>query len=279
MDRVEDKPVKIDVDSVLRQRAQGVRRFMPRVFVKWIEKIICQDDLNYLLAHNHGKRDAEFCEGVLADLNVSLELRGCLPPKEDKRVILVSNHPLGALDGIALIDVLTRHYNCHINFIVNDLLMAVEPLSGVFVPVNKHGRQSRTAKNAVDEAMDRNEPVVIFPAGLCSRRGPGGVIRDLEWKKMFVAKARKYGRDIIPVHFDGRNSSFFYKFAQWRKRLGFKFNIEMVLLPREIFRCRGRHFVISFGKPIPVTSLTGNMAEEAAAIRETVYSLAADSHS
>ena len=275
MENTEDKAINIDIDAVLRQRAPGIRRLMPRILVRSLEKLICQDGLNYLLHHNHGRRDADFCAGILSDLNVEVDVAGHIPETSRKRVLLVCNHPLGALDGIAIIHVLTGIYGCKIRFIVNALLMAVEPLRGVFVPINKHGRQSRGATNAIDEAMAGNEPVVIFPAGLCSRQGPAGEICDLEWKKMFVTKAIRYNRDVIPMHFDGRNSRFFYKFAKWRKRLGLKFNLEMILLPREIFRNRNKRFTLTFGKPIPFGSLTESPAKMAAMIKQTVYNLPA----
>ena len=273
MENIADTPIRIDLDAVLRQRAPGVRKYMPRFVVRSLERLIHQDGLNYLLEHNHGRRDADFCAGVLSDLDVSVDICGPLPDPTHRKVILVSNHPLGALDGISLIDVLSRHYSGNIYFIVNDLLMAVEPLSGVFVPINKHGRQSRDAKMAVDMAMESDCPVVIFPAGLCSRKGKDGKVCDLEWKKMFVAKARQYGRDIVPLHFNGRNSEFFYNFARWRKRLGIKFNLEMVLLPREIFRSRGKRLGVCFGTPISHKSLSADIKAESERIKKTVYSL------
>lgn len=279
MESASDKPIAIDLDAVLRQRMPGVMRFVPRILVRRLEKLICQDDLNYLLSHNHGRRDAKFCEGVMSDLDVKVDVRGPLPDPAHKNVILVCNHPLGALDGIAIIDTLTKIYNSPVHFIVNDLLMAVEPLSGVFVPVNKNGRQSRSATGGVDAAMAGDRPVVIFPAGLCSRRNADGVVCDREWKKTFVVKARKYNRDIIPMHFDGRNSDSFYRFASRRERLGIKFNLEMVLLPREVFRARGSRFTLTFGSPIPCNTLNGVPAEVAQRIKQTVYSLTSPNES
>ncbi len=273
MERAVDKPIAIDLAAVLRERLPGVMRFVPRMIVRRLEKLICQDDLNYLLSHNHGRRDADFCEGVMSDLDVKVDVRGSLPDPAHKKVILVCNHPLGALDGIAIIDTLTKIYNSPVHFIVNDLLMAVEPLSGVFVPVNKNGRQSRSATDGVDAAMAGDRPVVIFPAGLCSRRDTDGVVRDREWKKTFVVKARKYGRDIVPMHFLGQNSDSFYRFAARRERLGIKFNIEMVLLPREVFRARGSRFTLTFGDPISCDKLDGAPADVAQRIKKTVYSL------
>lgn len=273
---MKDEPLKLDIDRILQERAGRYRKFIPKPLVSWLKRTICQDDLNEMLAVNHGKRDGAFCRGVIDHLNVTVEVKGesNLPPIDQRRVLFVSNHPLGGLDGMALIDFVESRYGGPVGFIVNDLLMAIEPLSDTFIPVNKHGAQSRRSLKAVDEAFAGNDPLLIFPAGLCSRTGRDGVVRDLEWQKMFVKKAVEYQRDIIPLFFNGENSPFFYKFAKRRKRLGIKFNIEMIYLPREVFRSRGKHFDILIGKPISWRSLDAkNASDEAERIKQTVYSL------
>ena len=195
-----------------------------------------------------------------------------MPP--NRRVVIVSNHPLGALDGIALIDWVSKIYGPGVKFIVNDLLMAVKPLDNVFLPINKHGKQSRKSSSNIEEVFAGNDPIIIFPAGLVSRKRDEG-IRDLKWQKMFISKAVQYHRDIIPVYFDGKNSPFFYNFAKLRTRVGLKFNIEMIYLPREIFRSRHARFTIVAGKPIPYNRFKGgrNAAIEAKAMKRIVYDL------
>lgn len=271
-----DDILRLDLNAILKQRAPKYYKFIPRFLIRKLERTICQDQLNELLEVNHGKRDAEFCRGVLNHLNVTVDSNNNenLPNVDDRRVLFISNHPLGALDGMALIDFVERHYSGHVGFIVNDLLMALEPLHGTFIPINKHGRQSRKSLAAIDNAFAGNDPLIIFPAGLCSRRGKKGVIKDLEWQKMFVKKAVEYKRDIIPLFFSGENSSFFYKFAKFRTRIGLKFNIEMVYLPKEVFRSKGKHFDIYVGKPISWQSLNAdNARDEAARLKEVVYAL------
>lgn len=269
-------PLEINVGEVLRQRIPRYWRFIPRGLVRWLERTVCQDELNRLLRDNFPRRDADFCRGVLDDLGVTVNFHNLdnLPPKELTRVLFVSNHPLGGLDGMALIDFVRTYYGVAPRFIVNDLLNAVEPLSDTFIPVNKHGAQSREAILRLDEAFASDAPLLMFPAGLVSRRGKKGVVADLEWQKMFVAKARQYGRDIIPLHFYGENSSFFYKFAKFRRRIGLKFNIEMIYLPREVFRSKGKTFDVVVGKPIPHASLDDMPpARKAQQIRQMVYAL------
>lgn len=269
-------PLEINVGEVLRQRIPRYWRFIPRRLVHWLERTVCQDELNRLLRDNFPRRDADFCRGVLDDLGVTVNFHNLdnLPPKELTRVLFVSNHPLGGLDGMALIDFVRTYYGVAPRFIVNDLLNAVEPLSDTFIPVNKHGAQSREAILRLDDAFASDAPLLMFPAGLVSRRGKKGVVADLEWQKMFVAKARQYGRDIIPLHFYGENSSFFYKFAKFRRRIGLKFNIEMIYLPREVFRSKGKTFDVVVGKPIPHASLDDMPpARKAQQIRQMVYDL------
>lgn len=268
--------MRIDIDEVLRTRLPRHYRFIPRFIIRALENMICQDGLNRLLSHNSSKSGVDFCKGVIDDLGVSYNVRGSVAG-DDRRVIFVSNHPLGGLDGMVLADMVSRLYGGvkDVKFVVNDLLTFVEPLRPIFLGVNKHGRQSRESAARLEEAFMGDAPMVMFPAGLVSRRGDDGVIADLRWNKMVVNKAVASKRNIIPLHFGGENSQFFYKFAKLRTRLGLKFNIEMIRLPREVFESAGKTFDIHIGKPIPWKSLmTGNEAQrQADLLREEVYRL------
>ncbi len=274
----QDSPIKIDIRAVLNERLGAGARFVPGFLVRKLEKLICQDRLNALLEHNFPKTGADFCRGVFTDLDVKIEAVNAdrLPPVENRRVIIVSNHPLGGLDGMALIDFFTRRYGGRVMFVVNDLLMAVKPLAPVFLPINKHGRQSRESLAAIDEVMRGDDPVIIFPAGLVSRKlTPIAEIADLEWKKMFVNRAVTFGRDVVPLYFEGENSERFYTTARRRASIGLKFNFEMALLPGEVFNAAGKTFRINCGNVIPWQSLRGGTEAdaEANAIRHIVYDL------
>lgn len=273
-----DSVLRIDIDGVLRTRAAKLRRFMPRFVVKWLERLICQEKLNLMLEKSGHLKDADFCRAVLEYLNITRIIKGAENLPQDAsgwRAIFVCNHPLGGLDGMALIDYLSKKSPTgRVRFVVNDLLMAIEPLRGVFLPVNKHGGQSRDAAEALEDAMSGDDPVIVFPAGLVSRLQEGE-IKDLDWNKMFVNKAQTYQRDVIPMHFSGCNSRFFYKFANLRKRLRIPFNLEMVLLPREVFGNENSIFEITIGERIPHDTLEGGRQGWATAqkIKETVYKL------
>lgn len=277
----DNKPIRIDVGAVIASKLGRRSRYVPPFLVHGIERLIHQDELNALLENNFPRRGADFCEGVLADLGVSLEVRHADRMPASPRCIVVSNHPLGGLDGISMIAWLSRHYGRPVHFVVNDLLMAIEPMSECFVPINKHGAQTRATADTLDAILAGDDPVVIYPAGLCSRLGDDGRIADLAWRKTAVTKAIESRRDIVPVFFDGENSPSFYRWARRRKRLGIKFNFEMVLLPREVFRARGKTFTLTCGEPVAWSSLHGgpDASREVARLRETVYSLKTDNNS
>jgi len=172
-----------------------------------------------------------------------------------------------------LIYTLGQQYK-EIKFIVNDLLLHSKTMEDVFIPVNKHGRQSQEYAQLIDEAYGSNAQMIYFPAGLCSRKIKG-VVTDLPWKRNFLQKAIKYQRDIIPVFFSGQNSNFFYRLANIRKRLHIPFNIEMLYLCDEMFRQKGAHFELFFGNPIPYTHFTKDKTVDywLTEIRQQLYNL------
>ena len=268
------KLVKIDVDNVLRTRLPKHYRYIPRFVVRWLERTICQDRLNTILKKMADKNSVDAATAALDEMGLNVTASG-LDELPDGRYMFVSNHPLGGLDGLALISLLGNRYDHKIKFLVNDLLMAVVPLRGVFLPVNKYGHQSRAAASQIEEALKGDDQFITFPAGLCSRMQPDGTIADLPWQKAAVVHAVNYQRDIVPIYFDARNSRFFYRFANWRKRLGIKFNIELIFLPKEMLKQSGSNLRFVVGQPIPWSSLDARAPkQEAARLRDIVYSMA-----
>jgi putative hemolysin len=267
------EPMRIDVDKVLRERLPRHYRYIPRFAVRWLERTICQDRLNDILQQMAGKNSVEAATAALQEMDITIRATG-LEQLPEGRYMFVSNHPLGGLDGLALISLLGNRYDRKIKFLVNDLLMAVEPLRGVFLPVNKYGSQSRVAASQIDEALQSDNQFITFPAGLCSRMQDDGTIADLPWQKAAVAHAVNYNRDIVPVYFDAVNSRFFYRFAKWRKKLGIRFNIELIFLPKEMIKKSGSTLHAVIGTPIPWTSLDGtHPKQEAARLRDIVYNI------
>jgi len=270
--------LKIDLTKIIRNRVGGWKgKMIPGCLLHGLERLIHQDELNDVLEKTYPKEGTEFAESVYDYFNVSLIPEGMENIPNYGRFIFASNHPLGGLDGIGLIAVLGRKYGDDgIRFLVNDMLMNVEPLRTVFLPINKYGSQGREAARAINDAYASQRQIIIFPAGLCSRLGDDGMVRDLKWNKSFVAKAIEFRRDIIPVLFIGENSQRFYRTARLRKKLGIKVNIEQALLPSELCNANGKTFRVVFGKPISWENLaaSGNsLAALASAIKNTVYKL------
>lgn len=266
--------MRIDVDKVLRERLPKHYRYIPRFAVRWLERTICQDQLNAILLKMAGKNSVDAATAALNEMDITVRATG-LEQLPEGRYMFVSNHPLGGLDGLALISLLGNRYDKNIKFLVNDLLMAVEPLRGVFLPVNKYGSQSRAAATQIEEALKSDAQFITFPAGLCSRMQPDGTIADLPWQKAAVAHAVNYQRDIVPIYFDAHNSRFFYRFAKWRKKLGIKFNIELIFLPKEMIKQCGATLRVFIGEPIPWDSLDARAPKrEAARLRDLVINMA-----
>lgn len=251
-------------------------RFIPEFVFRKLARIIRQDELNRISGENVGKEGLDFARGVMESLDIKLSCKGVENLPSEGRYVFASNHPLGGLDGMALLSFLCDRYDNHVKCLVNDVLMAIKPLRSVFLPINKYGSQSREAMKRVEEAYAGDDQILMFPAGLCSRMNDKGEVCDLEWQKSFITKSVETKRDVIPVYFEGLNSKFFYRFARIRKRLGIKFNIELIFLPAEMVDAKGKSFTFHFGKPIPYTTFDNSRSKKewAAYVKSVVYSLA-----
>ncbi len=242
-------PYTIDIDSILRSRMGSKARWIPRFVTRWLERFIHQDFINNYL--KEGRVGVDFCEGVIEYLGVTLDVVGRENlPQGGSPATFVSNHPLGAIDGVTLGAIIGRAYDGRIKYLVNDFLMYLEGLAPLCIGINKIGGQSRNLPQQINEAFHSDNHMIMFPAGLCSRLIDGQV-HDIPWGKAFINRSVQTHRDIIPVHFIGENSPRFYRIAMWCKRLGLKFNLAMLFLPDEMYRSRGRHYTVRIGKPIP----------------------------
>lgn len=271
-------PLKIDLQAIIKSRLpQNKSKFIPTFLIKMLEKLVCQEELNGILNRTFPHEGVAFADAALSDLNITVDVVGLENIPSTGRFIFASNHPLGGLDGIALIKAIGGIYGDeNFRFLVNDMLMNVRPLRNVFLPINKYGAQGRSAAVQINKVYESDRQMIIFPAGLVSRKQKGGEIKDLQWQKAFIVKAIEYQRDIIPVFFEGFNSLFFYNFAKWRKCSGLKFNIEQVLLPSEVCKSKGKHFRIHIGKPISWQSLVESKKtpmQLAADVKEIVYNI------
>lgn len=273
--------LEIDLNRIIRSRIGGWKgRLIPGFLISALERLVHQKELNATLDATYPAEGTAFAEAVYEYFDLTLDVRGMENIPDSGRFIFASNHPLGGLDGIGLIKALgSRYGDDGIRFLVNDMLMNVEPLRPVFLPINKYGSQGRKAAKAIADAYASDMQMLIFPAGLVSRLHPDGEIRDLAWQKSFIQKAVEYERDIIPVRFEGLNRNRFYRTAWWRKRLGVKINIEQAMLPAELCAARGNSYRVIFGRPVSWRQLADRLAAGAtpaalaAEIRTTVHTL------
>lgn len=263
----------INVQEVIRQKAPAIYRKIPGFVFPLLRKILHEKEINAFLYKEKDKVGVEFASAILEDFGCQVSLRGSENIEKDKRYIFCANHPLGGLDGMALISQIGK-IRPDVIFPVNDMLLALPPLKPVFLPISKLHKNTGNRRN-LEEAFHGDNTLLYFPAGLCSRKQKGKII-DLEWKKTFVTQARNSGRDIVPVHISGRNSSFFYNLANLRTRLGLKANIEQIFLVNEMFKLRDQKICITIGKPIDHKSLHKDISDKewAGRIKQHVYTLA-----
>ncbi len=265
--------MKVDVEQILKEKNPAAAKFIPRPLVNYLKRIVHQDEVNEYLALYGHLPPLEFVRACLGRMNIRHHPEGLERLDPAGRYIFASNHPFGGADGLMLADEVSRRFG-EARVVVNDILMNLTPLSPIFVPVNKHGRQNPEYARMFSEAFASDMPIITFPAGLCSRR-TAGLVTDLPWKPNFIRRAVADRRDVVPVHFDGQLSDRFYRIYSWRKALGVGLNIEMLWLVDEMFRQAGKDFRIAFGEPVPWQSMAGGGRPAAwcGRIREMVYRL------
>ena len=267
----------INIEEILHRKMGGKVRWVPSPLIAWLKRIVHEDEVNAFLNESRNLTGVDWLEACVHYLGMTLDVRGRenLPPKEDGCLYtFVSNHPLGGVDGVALGFLIGRHYDGHFRYLVNDLLMNLPGLAPLCIPINTTGSKSRNFPSVVEAGFADNHHILMFPAGLCSRK-IGREIRDLPWKKTFITKSIETHRDVVPIRFSGRNSAFFYRLANICKALGIKFNIAMLFLVDEMYKNRNHTFSVSIGKPIPWQTFNKSKtpAEWAAYVQKRVYEL------
>ena len=263
----------IDIEEIIRQKNPSLSEFTPKFVVSFIKRLIHEDEINRIINEYRDMYGLSFVGSILADMKVTYSTEGIDDVPLNRRYIFASNHPLGGFDGLVLMDAIGAVFP-DIRFIVNDILLNIKNFEPLFVPVNKHGRQSNEYARKIEETYAGESQILYFPAGLCSRK-ISGQITDLKWNKNFIQKAVNYQRDVVPVYFEGQNSNFFYNLANLRKKLRIKSNLEMIFLVNEFFKKKSQHLRLKFGTPISCTMFDKSESYSywAEMIREKVYSM------
>lgn len=271
---MENNEKLIDIRKVIGDKNPNLLKILPNFVINYIKNIVHEDEINAHIANNKDILGVQFVENTLFDLfGVKIQYQGLENLKNSERYIVASNHPMGGLDGLAIMYVVSK-INPNIKVPVNDLLLYIPNLKPIFLPVNKHGKQSSDAAIEMEKAYNSDAAIIYFPAGLASRK-INGKIMDLEWKKSFIQKARQYHRDIIPVYISGKNSNFFYNLANFRKKLAIKSNIEMFFLSNEMFKQKDKNIKIIFGEPISYNFFDKSKTDKewAQYVKDIVYKL------
>lgn len=264
---------QIDLEKIIENKNPVLLRFLPRFVMNYIKKIIHQDELNSFLIETKDDYAYDFIQAAIRIFQLKIETVGLENIPEDGGCIVVCNHPLGGLDGIAVMHEVGRRRK-DIKAIVNDLLMNLKNLSSLLIPVNKHGKNLVENIKRIDAEYSSDECIIVFPAGLVSRKQKGKV-KDLVWQKSVVTKAIKYKQSIIPIYVEASNSKFFYSLASFRKKMGIKTNIEMFYLVDEVYKQKGQNIKLIVGKPISHDVFTKEFShnEWTEKLKEHVYEL------
>lgn len=262
----------IDIDKVLHEKAPSLKKWMPSLVLKWLKRKLHEDEINIIMHELKDDYELSFNAKGLARLGANIESVNKHHVPETGGIIVAANHPLGGLDGMALIKAVGEVRN-DVRFFVNDVLLSLKNYGSVFVGINKVGSTSAKSLRTIEEILNSTDAVLFFPAGLVSRKIKGKII-DLDWKKSFVTQAILHNRLIVPTFIEGENSKFFYRIANIRKRIGIKANIEMLFLPDEMFKQKGNTVKIHYGKPFNPSILDDSKShrEWAAVIKTYIYS-------
>ena len=267
----ENKRFKIDIDEILKAK---VKKKLPKFLVNFLKRRIHQEEINHCIEHAEHPQGVEFFDEALKYVDIKYEIRGAENLDPSRRCIFASNHPIGGPEALIMGSVMKKFYGESFRVPVNNILAHFHPLTEFFVPVNMNGRQSREISEGLTRMFESPYQVLVYPAGKCARTEKGKVTEQ-PWKKMFITQSRKYERDVVPVHMSGYNSKLFMRLTSLSKFLGLKFNIGMFMLVDELFKKRGKTFVITFGEPIPYSTFDKSKTDQQWAnyVREKVEKL------
>jgi 1-acyl-sn-glycerol-3-phosphate acyltransferase len=264
----------IDVERAIAAKNPRLLKWLPRFLLRYMKRILHEDQLNKAIEENKHLYGVDFARAAVKEIGANVTVVGLENVPPEGGVMLAANHPLGGLDGVAFISAVGEVRSDQ-RFFVNDILMAMKNFAPIFVPVNKHGKNSPDYYKKFEDVYASDHCMLIFPAGLVSRKHGWNTIMDLQWKKSFITKAVQYQKDIIPVFIGGKNSRKFYNLAYWRKKFGIKANIEMFFLVDEMYKQRGKTINFIFGKAISWQTFDNGEPPEvwAERVKKHVYAL------
>ena len=258
-----NKKKAFDCEVLLSQYAPFLQKFprpITNFFIFLLKKLVHEAYINAFLKNNANSYDFNFIEKILLKLEINLlfEAQDIMNIPDRGRVIIIANHPLGGLDGLALLSLVSR-VRYDVRIVVNEILLNVDQMKNLFLPVDVlSGRSSKPDNEKIYNVLRNDEAVIIFPSGEVSRAGLGG-IRDRTWLTGFLRLAEATKSPILPVHIKAYNSCFFYV-ASWISR-----RFSMLMLPREMVSFKGSiKFTVGHALPLETIKNFSNSLEKQA---------------
>jgi 1-acyl-sn-glycerol-3-phosphate acyltransferase len=265
---------EINIKHIIRSQNNKIVKHLPNFIIKKINKSFHIDEINEIIRNNQDKYGFDFVQGCVDHLNIKAEvIDDHLIPKKG-RFIFAANHSLGAVDFGAVIGKIHEKFK-DIKIIANDLFLHVENTKDIFLPVDTFKNTEKDKKDAIEDHLSEEDTqLFIFPSGVVARKVKGKM-DDGKWHRSFIRNAIEHQRDIIPVFIGGTNSKRFYTLANLRKSLHIKANLELFLLPGEVFKKRNAVIPVVFGSPISYTLFDESKThlEWAAEMKKVVYNL------
>jgi putative hemolysin len=264
----------IQVEHILQTKYPALaanHELITRPTLALLRQLLREQELNAFLLQHHDLEGSAFLAKLLEYCNLSYSVvegeRDNIPA--EGRVVIVANHPLGGLDGIALLS-LVRGVRPDVRIVANDILMQFGPLQHMLLPIDNMGKAcTRASIAAINQALNRDEAVIVFPSGEVSRPGPSG-IKDGPWRAGFLHFAERAAAPVLPIRIEGRNSALFYGLSMLYKPLS------TLLLVREMFRRQQKTLHMRIGELIPwqeIAALELSREEKVRRINRQVYSV------
>ena len=271
-----DKEIfQIDIEKVIRRQENKSIKNLPKPVISFIKWLIKEKEMNGILKKAGDKKSFDFVEKVIEELDLKFHIEGKENIPEDSNIILVGNHALGGVDFFAIVRAIKEKHS-RLSHLTNDVLMSIKPLQEIMVPVKVFGKNPVEYQQLYEQRLsDPGIPVSLFPAGEVARMH-NGKWDDGMWRSGFVRFAKKFNKTVVPFFITTKNSPWFYRVGKWRKKLGIKANLELFLLPRQIFYQKGKTIEIIFGEPISpsVFDDSKSIHEWAEWVKKKAYALA-----
>jgi len=265
----------IDLASSIKNSNSDFLKKLPGFVIRRLEKLIKQEELNYILDKYKDCEGAAFHQNVIKEFNITLNVEGLENLPENGKCFFLANHPFGVVDGLCLTKIVIEKYG-NFKAIGNESFQFVPNLRPYIALVNPYGMSSKSYVTELEKVYQSDVAITHFPAGEVSRRYHGK-IQDRAWQKSFITRAISCNRDIVPFYFHGRNSNLFYGINLVRRALGIKTNIELSLLPRELFLKKNKTVHLKIGKPISWKKFdsTHTHVQWAQKVKDHVYNMSA----